>query len=106
MAARSRRILLVLLALGIVLAGGLALRARRAAPGTELTLYGNVDIREVQAAFNDSGKVARMMVTEGALVHRGELIATLDDTRYAASLTQAEGQMEVQRQTLAALLAG
>ncbi len=37
---------------------------------------------------------------------RGDLLATLDDTRYAAALAQAKGQMENLRQALAKLVAG
>ena len=48
----------------------------------------------------------RMLVQEGDAVKAGELIATLDDTRYAATLAQAEGQMRNQEQVLARLLAG
>ena len=71
-----------------------------------VTLYGNVDIREIQAAFNDNGPVTRMLVQEGDRVHRGELIAEIDDTRYKAALDQAEGQMRNQREVLARMLAG
>lgn len=71
-----------------------------------LTLYGDVDIREVQPAFNDSGFIATILVQEGARVKCGDLLATLDDTRYAAALAQAKGQMENLKQTLDKLVAG
>ncbi len=58
----------------------------------KLTLYGNVDIREAQPAFNDTGAITQMRVSEGAQVKKGELIATLDDTRYVARLKQARQQ--------------
>ena len=105
---RPRRRLLVLLMLAIALGigGWLYLRPNRSVPGAFVTLYGNVDIREVQPAFNDSGPVTRMLVQEGDAVKKGELIATLDDARFAATLAQAEGQMRNQEQVLARLLAG
>jgi len=56
----------------------------------KLTLYGNVDIREVQLAFKSSGQIATMRVQEGAVMEQGELLATLDDSRYAAALAQAK----------------
>ena len=59
-----------------------------------LTLYGNVDIREVQPAFNSSGHITAIYVQEGAVVKKGQLLATLDDTRYAAALTQAKETKE------------
>ncbi len=97
---------LVLLALGLASGGWVYLRINRPAAGLALTLYGNVDIREVQPAFYDTGPVTRMLVQEGAAVKKGELLATLDDTRYAASLAQAEAQLRNQQQVLARLLAG
>lgn len=59
----------------------------------QLTLYGNVDIREVQPAFNASGRITSLLVQEGAKVKRGELIATLDSSRYTASLNQANAAL-------------
>lgn len=107
---RGRRVVVVVAAVVIVAAAvsvGLWwwLAQRQAAP-LALTLYGNVDIREVQPAFNDTGTIDKVLVQEGAAVKRGELIATLDDRRYAAALAQAAGQMRSQQQGLAKLLAG
>jgi membrane fusion protein YbhG len=82
------------------------LRGRGPGGGAVLTLYGNVDIREAQPAFNDTGPVATMRVQEGAVVHRGALLATIDDRRYAAALAQAKAQMDNQKAVLARLLAG
>ena len=43
-----------------------------------LTLYGNVDIREVEMAFQASGRVSEVPVEEGERVKQGELLAVLD----------------------------
>lgn len=101
------RIIAVLVLLLALAGGGFAYhRLHRPAATGALTLYGDVDIREVQPAFNDAGHITRMLVQEGAVVKRGELLATLDDTRYAAGLAQAKAQMENAREALAKLLAG
>lgn len=71
-----------------------------------LTLYGNVDIREVQLAFNDNGRVVSMLAREGAIVRKGELLATMDDVSYVAELAQARAQAASAGQTLARLKAG
>lgn len=103
---KRRLVLLVALILAIA-AGGYAWFERRpAVDGNTLTLYGNVDIREVQPAFNDSGHVTAVLVHEGAVVKRGDLLATLDDTRYAAALAQVKAQMQNQKSALDKLLAG
>ncbi len=90
------------------LGGGawLYLRQNTAADAATLTLYGDVDIREVQPAFNDSGHVTAMLVQEGATVKSGDLLATIDDTRYAASLARAKADLDNQRQILDRLVAG
>ncbi len=46
--------------------------------GKELTLYGNVDIREVDMAFRLSGRIASIPVEEGQAVKQGQLLAALD----------------------------
>lgn len=71
-----------------------------------LTLYGNVDIREVQAAFNASGRVTASLVQEGSEIKPGQLLATLDDSRYAAALAQAKAEALRQKHLLDKLLAG
>ena len=60
----------------------------------------------MQPAFNDSGPIATILVQEGAQVKRGDLLATIDDSRYAAALAQAKGQMDNLQQALAKLVAG
>lgn len=106
MSKRARILLVVLVVLALAGGGGFYL-LRGPAQGTNaLTLYGNVDIRELQPAFNDNGPITAEMVQEGSVVKRGELIATLDDRRYAAQLAQAKAQMQNQKQLLDKLLAG
>jgi membrane fusion protein YbhG len=101
------RIIALLVVLLALAGGGFAwFRLDRPAAADTLTLYGNVDIREVRPAFNDAGHITRIAVQEGAVVRRGQLLATLDDTRYAASLAQAKAQMRSAREALAKLLAG
>lgn len=71
-----------------------------------LVLYGNVDIREADLAFNVSGRIEKMLVEEGDQVEPGRLLATLDDATYRASVTAAEAKLATQRATLQRLLAG
>ena len=99
---RGKRKRVLVLAVLAILLGAAALlydRLNRPQPAFELTLYGNVDIREVEPAFNDSGTVTHMLVDEGAVVKKGELIAILDDRPYAASLAQAKATMAALRVT-------
>lgn len=72
----------------------------------ELTLYGNVDIRQVQLAFNASGRVERMAFDEGDRVEAGEVVAELEASRYRAKVARAKAQVAAKAQKLARLRAG
>lgn len=104
----SKTAIIVIAVLAVFGLGGGWLYLHRSGTGetNALTLYGDVDIREVQPAFNDSDHITAIFVQEGSPVKRGDLLATLDDTRYAAKLAQAKAQTENQRQLLARLVAG
>ncbi len=106
MSKRALIIAAVLAALALGGGGWFYLRGGGGEGADQLTLYGDVDIREAQPAFNDNGPIATIPVQEGARVKSGDLLATLDDSRYAAALAQAKGQMENLRQALAKLVAG
>lgn len=75
----------------------------RSAP---LTLYGNVDIREVQLAFQDAGRIRTLPVDEGARVSAGQVVAELDPTRYQLELQRLNGEVAAQTQVLARLRQG
>jgi HlyD family secretion protein len=47
-----------------------------------LTLYGNVDIRDVNLGFRVSGRLMELNVDEGDVVHRGDLVSRLDSAPY------------------------
>jgi HlyD family secretion protein len=71
-----------------------------------ITLYGNVDIREAQLAFNSSEHVNELFVQEGDHVKKGQLLATLHTQLLDAQLLQIQAQLESSQQTLAKLKAG
>ncbi len=68
----------------------------RQAPVTALTLYGNVDLRQVSLAFNDSQRIASILVEEGERVHKGQVVATLDTSRLEPQVAAAEAQTAAQ----------
>ena len=71
-----------------------------------LVLYGNVDIREVQLAFQDGGKIASVLVEEGAAVSPGQLLAELDPARFALEVARLQGEVAAQAETLKRLQTG
>ncbi len=94
----------VLLILAII-AGVLISKHERAANGS-LTFYGNVDIRQIQAAFYSTGRIQQLLVHEGDAVTNGQRIAVLDATRYEAAAAKAQAQVAMQKQVVASMLAG
>ena len=64
-----------------------------------LVLYGNVDMRQVNLAFNNSERIAEVLVQEGAKVRRGEILARLDTSRLkplaAAAVAEVQAQQAV-----------
>jgi len=61
-----------------------------------LTLYGNVDLRQADLAFNGSERIAAVLVQEGDRVHKGEVLARLDTSRLDPQVAQAEAQAAAQ----------
>jgi HlyD family secretion protein len=100
------KILLIIPILAAVAAGVWWARNREAPAATDLTLHGNVDIRQVELAFNANGRIDRILAREGDRVKQGQLLAILDTERLRRTLAQAEAQVAVQRQVLARYLAG
>jgi HlyD family secretion protein len=77
---------------------GLGWRERNAAKNqNRLVLYGNVDLRQVDLAFNNSERIAEVLVQEGARVTRGEILARLDTSRLQPQTATAEAVVEAQQ---------
>jgi HlyD family secretion protein len=71
-----------------------------------LTLYGNVDFRQASVAFNGNERIAEVLVEEGAMVKKGQVLARLDTNRLLPQLAQAEAAMESQQAVVTRLLNG
>src|SRR5271166_6896 len=65
-----------------------------------LTLYGNVDLRQVQLAFNNSERISAVLAQEGDHVRRGQVLARLDQSRLEPQVAQAAAQVAAQRQVV------
>jgi len=98
----SVRIVLGLAVLAVVVAGALWLRERHAVR-SEIVLYGNVDLRQVELPFNNSERITAVLVEEGDRVHRGEVLARLDVSRLEPQLAQAQASVAAQQQVVTRL---
>lgn len=72
----------------------------------QLTLFGNIDLRQVQLSFNNSERIAAVFVQEGDRVREGQLLARLDTARLEPQLAQAEAQAAAQLQIVKRLRSG
>jgi len=66
-------------------------------PARDLMLYGNVDLRQVALAFNNSERIAAVLVQEGDRVQRGQVLARLDGSRLEPQVAQAEARVAARR---------
>lgn len=92
-----RRVLPLAVLVVLVLAAGALVwwftHREQAPPG--LTLYGNVDLRTVDLAFNNNERIAAVLVHEGDRVRRGEVVARVDTSRLVPQAEQAAANVEL-----------
>ncbi len=99
--------LIVLLVIATLAGGGYwYFRTMEQGPENRLLLYGNVDIRQVQLAFQESGRLEKLYVQEGDRVKEGTLLAEIDAVRYRADLQKAQAELAARKQVLNRLQAG
>jgi HlyD family secretion protein len=75
-------------------------------PNNALTLYGNVDIREVDLAFNGNERIATMKAVEGERVEAGQLLAELETQSLSAAVARAKAQLAAQHEVVSKLETG
>jgi HlyD family secretion protein len=62
-----------------------------------LVLYGNIDLRQVELSFNNSERIAEVLVQEGDKVTRGQILSRLDTCRLKPQKAEAEAEVESQQ---------
>jgi Multidrug resistance efflux pump len=88
----KKRILPMVFVIAIAAAGGYLWKTYGESDAP-LTFYGNVDIREVELAFRQPGRLMTVKVEEGDQVASGDVLALLDDTPYRDALAQTEAEV-------------
>lgn len=71
-----------------------------------LKLYGAIDMRTVNLAFEESGRMQEMLVEEGSKVAPKDVIAKLDDRRYLIAYNNAQSALDTAQAELTLLSAG
>ncbi|MGZ5011406.1 MAG: efflux RND transporter periplasmic adaptor subunit [Methylobacter sp.] len=65
-----------------------------------LRLYGNIDLRQVSLAFNNSERIIEVLAQEGDRVQQGQVLARLDTSRLSPRVAEAAAQAEAQKQVV------
>ncbi|GFE86041.1 efflux RND transporter periplasmic adaptor subunit [Steroidobacter agaridevorans] len=73
---------------------------------SHIVLQGNVDLRQIELPFNDSERIAEVLVEEGSTVKAGQVLARLDTGRLLPRVAQAEARAAAQREVLRKLRNG
>lgn len=79
---------------------------KKKAPSNLVTLYGNIDIRQVELGFRVAGRIKFMEFEEGQEVRAGSLMASLDPRTFEDELRANEADVAAQDANLTKLIAG
>lgn len=91
-----RNIVLAALVATVVAAGLAYWFARGSSQPSELLVYGNIDLRQVDLPFNGSERIAAVLVQEGDRVQKGQALARLDTNRLEPQVAQVAAQVAAQ----------
>ncbi len=84
----KKRIVALVVVAGLIACAVFSYQKQHGSPG--LTLSGNVDIRQVNLSFRVAGRLKNLNVDEGATVHAGDILGTLDDQPFTIALDDAK----------------
>ena len=86
--------ILILLVLILIACGGWYIYENRKVVKDEITLYGNIEIRQVDLSFQVAGRIKDMLKEEGDSVKKGELVAVMDERDYKAQYEKNSAEVE------------
>jgi len=89
-----------------VLGGRWFIKMKSNPSATELKIYGNIDIRDANLAFNEQERITQVFVEEGDRVTAGRVLATLQTNRLEAQIEEAEAKIGAQQEMVKRLEAG
>ena len=94
---KMKKIVIALLIIAIIGAGAVwFVTNRRSAerPDSAITLYGNVDIRDVSLGFRVAGRISDVQFEEGDRVGKSAVIAVLDKQPFEDDVALYTAQLE------------
>ena len=102
-----RRLLVLLVVLGLLLVAALVVRLRNGAvPAGVIAASGTIEADEVNIGVEVAGRVVALPLDEGNAVKSGDVVVRLDDAVAQAQVGQARSALDVARANLALIDAG
>ena len=95
-----RIIILVVLVSAVILGIRWFLHTEGNPSASELRIYGNIDIRKADLAFNEQERIAQVLVEEGDRVKAGQVLAILQTNRLEAQIEEAKAQIAAQQEVV------
>ena len=90
----KKKILLLIIVILAVIICFFAFKKENKENDTELMLYGNIEIRQIDLSFQVPGLVSKLLKEEGDAVKKGELIAVMDESDYDANFKRATAEVD------------
>lgn len=92
----KKKIIILLILISII--GAIVyLKSHKTPDKDELSLYGNIEIRQVDLGFRVEGRIKKMFFEEGDSVKKGDLLAILDDINYSAQFEKSLSEIEMNK---------
>lgn len=101
-----RIIILVLLVSAVILGVRWFLKAEGNPSSSVLRIYGNIDIRKADLAFNEQERITQVLVEEGERVKAGQVLARLQTNRLEAQIRETQAKIAAQQEVIKRLEAG
>lgn len=90
----KKKAIIIIFLLILIITAVVFFMTRKKENPNELTLYGNIEIRQVDLSFQVSGIIEKMLKEEGDSVTKGELLAILDSKDYKSNLEKASAEVD------------
>jgi len=101
-----RIIIVVVLVSAVILGVRWFLNAEGNPSASELRIYGNIDIRKADLAFNEQERIVQVLVEEGDRVTAGQVLARLQTNRLEAQIREIQAQIAARQEVVKRLEAG
>jgi HlyD family secretion protein len=101
-----RIIILVVLVLAVTLGIRWFLQANGNQSASELRIYGNIDIRKADLAFNEQERIDQVLVEEGDRVTEGQVLARQQTNRLEAQIREIQAKIAAQQEVVKRFEAG